>query len=99
MINYIREYGISLEELEQINKKLSKTDIEMLVLHETEVRKVLNLYKEANLSKELCSLFMNRLDLILIPIESLRSMLSNVDVELFKLMLKNNINDLIVLGV
>lgn len=99
MISYIREYGITQDELETLEMKLSKTNYELLVLNEKEVRKVLELYNEMGYGNYLYNIFNTRIDLILIPFNVIKNIVDSVDPELLTLMIKNNLSDLMVLGV
>ena len=97
MIEYLKEYGISNFDYEFLMANLTQEDIQKLMLAETNVRETLLYYNKLGLTDSLHKLILYRLDLIIMPIDQLKSLLSKVDKELFVRLVKTNIKNLILL--
>ena len=99
MIEFVKEYGVSSVEYANILASLHPNIISDIELSESEVRKVLSFYKEYGASEYLGNMILKRPDLIVIPMESLEEILSKVNKDIFINIIKNNIEDLIILGI
>lgn len=99
MINYIKDYGISNIEYEYILRDLKKEYIDILNIEEINIREVLKYYNELGIKEELYNIMMNRFDLIVNSKQELIDKLANIDLKIFKIIIKNNIEDLVMFGI
>ena len=97
MIEYLKEYGISSFDFEYLMKNLSQEDIQRLMLAETNVRENLLYYNKLGLKDSLHKLILYRLDLVIMPLDQLKYLLSKIDKELFVKLVNTNIRNLILL--
>lgn len=99
MIEYIKDYGITNIEYEYILRDLKREYIDILDIEEENVKEVLNYYNSLDIKEDLYNIIMNRFDLIINNKQDLISKLSNIDLKLFKLIIKNNIENLVMFGI
>ena len=97
MIEYLKEYGISNFDFEYLMKNLSQEDVQRLMLAESNVRENLLYYNKLGLKDNLHKLILYRLDLVIMPLDQLKYLLSKVDKELFVKLVNTNIKNLILL--
>lgn len=99
MIEYIKDYGITNIEYEYILRDLKREYIDILDIEEENVKEVLSYYNSLDIKEDLYNIIMNRFDLIINNKQDLISKLSNIDLKLFKLIIKNNIENLVMFGI
>lgn len=99
MIDYIKDYGITNIEYEYILRDLKREYIDILDIEEENVKEVLSYYNSLDIKEDLYNIIMNRFDLIINNKQDLISKLSNIDLKLFKLIIKNNIENLVMFGI
>lgn len=99
MIEFIKEYGISNIDYENILHNLKSDFIELISLSEPSVREVLSYYNGLGITSSLTKIFLNRPDLILISLENLKELIEKVDIDLFKSFIDKEIENLILLGI
>lgn len=97
MIEYLKEYGISSFDFEFLMKNLSQEDVQRLMLAESNVRENLLYYNKLGLKDNLHKLILYRLDLVIMPLDQLKYLLSKIDKELFVQLVNTNIKNLILL--
>ena len=97
MIEYLKEYGISNFDFEYLMKNLSQEDIQRLMLAESNVRENLLYYNKLGLKDNLYKLILYRLDLVIMPLDQLKYLLSKIDKDLFVKLVNTNIKNLILL--
>jgi hypothetical protein len=97
MIEYLKEYGISSFDFEFLMKNLSQEDVQRLMLAESNVRENLLYYNKLGLKDNLHKLILYRLDLVIMPLDQLKYLLSKIDKELFVKLVNTNIKNLILL--
>lgn len=99
MIEYIKDYGITNIEYEYILRDLKREYIDILDIEEENIKEVLSYYNSLDIKEELYNIIMNRFDLIINNKQDLISKLSNIDLKLFKHIIKNNIENLVMFGI
>lgn len=99
MIEFIKEYGISNIDYENILHNLKSDFIELISLSEPSVREVLSYYNGLGITSSLTKIFLNRPDLILISLENLKELVEKVDIDLFRNFIDKEIENLILLGI
>ncbi len=97
MIEYIKEYGVSNFDYEYLMAHLTQEEIQRLVLAESCVRENLLYFNELGLRKSIYKLILHRMDLVIMPLEQLKSLLNKIDKELFVQLVNTNIKNLILL--
>ena len=97
MIEYLKEYGISSFDFEFLMKNLTQEDVQRLMLAESYVRENLLYYNKLGLKDNLHKLILYRLDLVIMPLDQLKYLLSKIDKELFVKLVNTNIKNLILL--
>jgi hypothetical protein len=97
MIEYLKEYGISSFDFEFLMKNLSQEDVQRLMLAESNVRENLLYYNKLGLKDNLHKLILYRLDLVIMPLDQLKYLLSKIDKDLFVKLVNTNIKNLILL--
>ena len=99
MIDYIKEYGVTTIDYEYILHNVKSDVIELIHLSETSVREVLEFYNTIGIYEEISTLIIHRPDLIITPLNVLEEAIKKVRVNAFIGMVKNDIDNLIVLGI
>ena len=97
MTEYLKEYGISNYDYEYLMSKLSQEEIQRLILAETNVRENLLYFNKLGITESLYKIILQRMDLVIMPIDQLKYLLSKVDKELFVQLVNTNIKNLILL--
>ena len=97
MIEYLKEYGISNFDYLYLLKNLNPEDIQRLMLAESNVRENLLYFNKLGLKENLHKLILYRLDLVIMPLDQLKYLLSKIDKELFVQLVNTNIKNLILL--
>jgi hypothetical protein len=97
MIEYLKEYGISNFDFEYLMNNISQEDIQRLMLAESNVRENLLFYNKLGLKENLHKLILYRLDLVIMPLDQLKYLLSKIDKDLFVQLVNTNIKNLILL--
>jgi hypothetical protein len=97
MIEYLKEYGISSFDFEFLMKNLSQEDVQRLMLAESNVRENLLYYNKLGVKDNLYKLILHRMDLVIMPLDQLKYLLSKIDKELFVQLVNTNIKNLILL--
>lgn len=99
MIEFIKEYGVSINDYENIIQNTRVDVIENIALSENSVREVLKYYNSLGITKNIAKIIIERPDLIIISKKNLENLLSKIDINLFKSKLENDIESLVVLGI
>lgn len=99
MIEYIKEYGIKLKSFEELISSINPIIYEQLVLNETKVREVLKYYNSLGIYDDIVKIIINRPDLIFINLDSLKSVLDNIDRKSLINIVSYSIDELILLGI
>lgn len=99
MSDYIKDYGITNIEYEYILRDLKKEYIDLLNIEENNIKEVLQYYNELGIKDELYNIIMNRFDLIVNSKQELINKLANIDLKIFKIIIKNNIENLVMFGI
>lgn len=99
MIEFIKEYGVSINDYENILKNTRVDVIENIALSENSVREVLEYYNSIGISYNISKLIIKRPDLIIISKKHLENLLSKIDINVFKEKVENSIDDLVILGI
>lgn len=99
MSDYIKDYGITNIEYEYILRDLKKEYIDLLNIEENNIKEVLQYYNELGIKEELYNIIMNRFDLIVNSKQELINKLANIDLKIFKIIIKNNIENLVMFGI
>lgn len=99
MSDYIKDYGITNIEYEYILRDLKKEYIDLLCIEENNIKEVLQYYNELGIKEELYNIIMNRFDLIVNSKQELINKLANIDLKIFKIIIKNNIENLVMFGI
>ena len=97
MIEYLKEYGISNFDYLYLLKNLNPEDIQRLMLAEANVRENLLYFNKLGLKENFHKLILYRLDLVIMPLDQLKYLLSKIDKELFVQLVNTNIKNLILL--
>ena len=97
MIDYIKDYGISNFDFEYLMNNLTQEEIQRLMLAEANVRENLLYYNKLGLKDNLYNLILHRMDLVIMPLDQLKYLLSKIDKELFVQLVNTNIKNLILL--
>lgn len=99
MISYIKEYGITNTDYEYILHNVRTDIIETLTLCESSTRSVLEYYNSIGIKQDIAKIILYRPDLIIISKENLEDLINKIDIEVFKNLVSNAIEDLIILGI
>lgn len=99
MISYIKEYGISSLDYEFIIKNIDKSILDLLILNEKKIRDILSFYNSIGIKSELSYLIVYRPDLIVIEKDILEKLVYKNGIKLFLKVVKNDVNDLVLIGV
>lgn len=99
LISYIKDYGVSNIEYEYILRDLKKEYIDILDVESENIKEVLKYYNSINISSELFNIIMHRFDLIVITPEELEKKISKIDSRLFKKIVNNNVDNLVMFGI
>ena len=97
MIDYIKDYGISNFDFGYLMNNLTQEEIQRLMLAEANVRENLLYYNKLGLKDNLYKLILHRMDLVIMPLDQLKYLLSKIDKELFVQLVNTNIKNLILL--
>ncbi len=99
MIEYIKEYGITNKDYEYIIGNVEQDILDLMVTTENNVREILNYYNTIGLTESIALIIINRPDLIIIDLETLEGLVAKIDKKTFVNLVKNAIDDLIILGI
>jgi hypothetical protein len=99
MIDYIKEYGVATIDYEYILHNVKSDILELIKLSETSVREVLSFYNSIGLYEEISTIIIHRPDLILTQLNVLEEAIKKVRVNAFVGMVRNDIDNLIILGI
>ena len=99
MLEYIKEYGVTASDYNYIIGNLPKSLIDIMHLSEGSIREVLDYYNSIGLTESVAKIIIHRTDLILIDRVVLEELINKIDVKTFNNIVKNSIDDLIVLGI
>lgn len=99
MIKYIKEYGVTNADYEYILKNTPQHILDTLILSENNVREVLNYYNSLGIIESLAKIIINRPDLVIINKEYIEELVNKVGEKLFYNIVKESIDDLILLGI
>ncbi len=99
LISYIKDYGVSNIEYEYILRDLKKEYIDILDIESENIKEVLKYYNSINISSELFNIIMHRFDLIVTTPEELEKKISKIDSWLFKKIVNNNVDNLVMFGI
>ncbi len=99
MIEYIKEYGVTDFDYNRILHQAKLDFIELMALSEVTVRKNLAYYNSLGITVDIANIITMRPDLVLIDTNALMNAVEKIDVELFKNIVKKDIEDLVLLGV
>ncbi len=99
MIDYIKEYGVTTIDYEYIIHNVKSDILELIELSETSVREVLTFYNSIGIYEEISTIIIHRPDLILTQLNVLEEAIKKVRVNAFVGMVRNDIDNLIILGI
>lgn len=99
MIDYIKDYGISNLEYEYILRDLKKEFIDILDIEEANIKEVLSYYNELGITSSLYNIIMNRFDLIINSKAELEKKICSIDLRLFRKIVKEDIDFLVMFGI
>ena len=99
MLEYIKEYGITNSDYEYIISNLPKDILDIMTISEYKIREILDYYNSIGLSESVAKIIIKRPDLIIIEREILEGLINKLDRKTFVNLVKNSIDDLIVLGI
>lgn len=97
MIEFLKEYGISNFDFEFLVNNMTQEDVQKLMLAEANVRENLLYFNKLGIKENLYKLILYRMDLVIMPIDQLKYLLSKLDKELFVQLVNTNIKNLILL--
>lgn len=97
MIDYLKEYGISNFDFEFLVNNLTQEDVQKLILAESNIRENLLYFNKLGIKDNLYKLILYRMELVIMPIDQLKYLLSKVDKDLFVQLVNTNIKNLILL--
>lgn len=97
MIDYLKEYGVSNFDFEFLVNNLNQEDVQKLMLAESNIRENLLYFNKLGIKENLYKLILYRMDLVIMPIDQLKYLLSKVDKDLFVQLVNTNIKNLILL--
>ena len=99
MIDYIKEYGISSLDYEFIINNIDKNILDELILNEDKIKDILDYYNSIDIKSEIASIIVYRPDLIIIEKDILEKLVHKNGIKLFVKIVKNDVNDLSLIGV
>lgn len=99
MIEYIKEYGITNRDYEYIKTHTPQYILDTLILSENNVREVLQYYNSLGITESLANIFINRPDLIIINKDYIEGLVTKIGEKIFYNLVKESIEDLILLGI
>lgn len=99
MIDYIKDYGITDDQFNNILKELDDNIIELLRLHDGTVKATMNYLCDLGVRNCLANIILKRPDLLLIQKKVLEDYLNKIDIKLFINVLNTNVDDLILIGI
>lgn len=99
MLEYIKDYGVKDNDYNYIISNVPSYILEIMALSENKVREVLDYYNKVGLKEYVTNIILNRPDLIIIDREVLEASINKIKIEAFVNIVKNSINDLILLGI
>ena len=97
MIDYLKEYGVSNFDFEFLVNNMNQEDVQKLMLAESNIRENLLYFNKLGIKENLYKLILYRMDLVIMPIDQLKYLLSKVDKDLFVQLVNTNIKNLILL--
>ena len=98
MIEYLKEYNITIEQWDLIENNLSEDLILNLKIMEDNVCEVLSLFKELGI-KNLANIIIYRPDLCFKTKKDLQEKINKIDIELLKYIINHNIDDLNIFNI
>jgi len=93
MIDYLKNFDISIEELETIESKLSKEMVLSFQIMQSNVIEVLSYFKELGVEK-LANIVIYRPDLCFKSIADLETLFKKIDIELLQFIIDKSPDDL-----
>lgn len=99
MLDFLMDYGIKPIDYEYINRHLPKDIIDSILLSEEYVRINLAYYNSIGLTQSIANIIINRPDLIIIDNDILKELVNKIGNNSFINIVKESIDDLILLGI
>lgn len=94
MIDYLKNYNLTEEQIKVIKENITLIQIQELELLEENVCKMLDYLKSLNINN-IYNLIMYRSDLCFLELDEFKKILNNYDIALIKYIIENDIGDLI----
>lgn len=98
MLEFLKEYIVNEEDYGRIITTLSKSVEQALYLAQNVVKENIELLISLNLYDCIVNIILYRPDLLLLNTEILNNSINKIDLSLLKSTIKNNINNLVLLG-
>ena len=99
MLEYIKDYGVIDTDYHYIISNVPSYILEIMALSENKVREVLDYYNKIGLKETITKIIIKRPDLIIIERKVLEETINKIDLNAFANIVKNSIDDLILLGI
>lgn len=94
MIDYLKKYDLTDEQIKIIKANITLIQIQELELLEDNVCKILDYLKSMDI-KNIYNLLLYRSDLCFLELEEFKEIISKYDISLIKYIIENDISDLI----
>lgn len=99
MLDFIKEYGVTNIDYETIIHDIRKDILNDILLSKNNVIEVLKYFNSIGIKENISKIIMYRPDLVLMPINSLKDMLKDIDNKLLVRVINKDIKDLIIFGI
>ena len=94
MINYLSNYNINMNDLEEIKSKFNKDILNKFTIMESSVKEVLDYLKDIGIER-FKLLILNRPDICFMDVNILKEKLAKFNPELIKFIFENEVDNLI----